>query len=147
MPVRVNDIADVEVGHEIRRGAVTADGRGEAVMGLGFMLMGENTDRYTNLLKDKLSGIRENLPPGVDLVTMYDRTELVDSVMDTVRKNLFEGGLLVVAVLFCFSELTSRIDRCLGDSSFYAVCLHRDVAIRDCRQLIEFGSVGLRIGC
>ena len=102
VPVRVNDIADVEVGHEIRRGAVTADGRGEAVMGLGFMLMGENTDRYTNLLKDKLSGIRENLPPGVDLVTMYDRTELVDSVMDTVRKNLFEGGLLVVAVLFLF---------------------------------------------
>ncbi|TWT51720.1 Cobalt-zinc-cadmium resistance protein CzcA [Thalassoglobus neptunius] len=102
VPVRINDVAKVEVGHEIRRGAVTADGRGEAVMGLGFMLMGENTHHYTSSLKDKLVDIRTNLPPGVELVTMYDRTELVDSVIDTVRKNLFEGGLLVIAVLFLF---------------------------------------------
>ena len=102
IPVRISDVAEVEVGHEIRRGAVTADGRGEAVMGLGFMLMGENTHHYTSSLKQKLAEIQGNLPPGVDLITLYDRTELVDSVIDTVRKNLFEGGLLVVAVLFCF---------------------------------------------
>lgn len=102
VPVRVRDVAAVEVGHEIRRGAVTADGGGEAVMGLGFMLMGENTHHYTQQLKEKVEEIKVNLPTGMTLVTMYDRTELVDSVIDTVRKNLFEGGLLVVAVLFVF---------------------------------------------
>ncbi|QDT67905.1 Cobalt-zinc-cadmium resistance protein CzcA [Planctomycetes bacterium MalM25] len=102
VPVRISDVATVEVGHEIRRGAVTAEGDGEAVMGLGFMLMGENTHQYTDRLKRKVEEVRENLPSGMALVTMYDRTELVDSVIDTVRKNLFEGGLLVIAVLFIF---------------------------------------------
>ncbi len=102
VPVRISDVAEVAEGHEIRRGAVTANGEGEAVMGLGFMLMGENTHQYTDRLKNKVEEIRENLPIGMALVTMYDRTELVDSVIDTVRKNLFEGGLLVIAVLFVF---------------------------------------------
>ena len=102
VPVRIADIAEVTIGHEVRRGAVSANGNGEAVMGLGFMLMGENTHRYTDALKAKVEEVRENLPPGMELVTMYDRTELVDSVIDTVRRNLFEGGLLVVAVLFVF---------------------------------------------
>lgn len=102
VPIRVRDVATVEIGYEIRRGAVTADSRGEAVMGLGFMLMGENTHHYTESLKAKIEDIKSNLPTGMALVTMYDRTELVDSVIDTVRKNLFEGGLLVVAVLFFF---------------------------------------------
>ena len=102
VPVRIRDVAQVREGYEIRRGAVTANGDGEAVMGLGFMLMGENTHQYTDRLKAKVEEIRENLPTGMSLVTMYDRTELVDSVIDTVRKNLFEGGLLVVAVLFVF---------------------------------------------
>jgi cobalt-zinc-cadmium resistance protein CzcA len=101
-PVRVRDVAGVEVGHEIRRGAVTADGRGEAVLGLGFMLMGENSHDVTSDLKKKLNEIAAQLPVGVELRTVYDRTELVDHVIDTVRKNLFEGGLLVVAVLFLF---------------------------------------------
>lgn len=101
-PIQVRDIAEVKIGHDIRRGAVTADGKGEAVMGLGFMLMGENTHQYTQRLKERLATIRENLPTGMTLITLYDRTELVDSVIDTVRKNLFEGGLLVIAVLFFF---------------------------------------------
>ncbi len=102
VPVRIRDVATVRIGHEIRRGAVTADGRGEVVMGLGFMLMGENTHQYTEALKERLAEVRENLPEGMELLTMYDRTEVVDSVIDTVRRNLFEGGLLVVAVLFFF---------------------------------------------
>jgi cobalt-zinc-cadmium resistance protein CzcA len=102
IPIRVRDVAKVQVGHEIRRGAVTANGKGEVVMGLGFMLMGENTHRVTADLKQKLAEIEETLPPGVQITTMYDRTELVDHVIETVRKNLFEGGLLVIAVLFIF---------------------------------------------
>ncbi len=102
VPIRVRDVADVEVGHEIRRGAVTADGEGETVLGLGFMLMGENSHVVTRAMKKKMDEIRETLPSDVEVQTVYDRTELVDHVIHTVRNNLFEGGLLVVAVLFLF---------------------------------------------
>jgi len=102
VPIRVRDVAEVQTGHEIRLGAVTAHGRGEAVLGLGFMLMGENSHEVTWALKNKLEEIRSTLPPGVTIQTVYDRTELVDHVIDTVRKNLLEGGLLVIAVLFIF---------------------------------------------
>ncbi|MGE3807631.1 MAG: efflux RND transporter permease subunit, partial [Gemmataceae bacterium] len=102
VPVRVKDVADVEVGHEIRQGAVTAEGNGEAVLGLGFMLMGENSNEVTWNLKNALEEIKPNLPADVKVEAVYDRTELVGHVIDTVRKNLFEGGLLVVAVLFAF---------------------------------------------
>jgi cobalt-zinc-cadmium resistance protein CzcA len=102
VPIRVRDVADVQTGHEIRLGAVTSHGRGEAVLGLGFMLMGENSHQVTLALKNKLEEIKATLPPGVTIQTVYDRTELVDHVIDTVRKNLFEGGLLVIAILFIF---------------------------------------------
>jgi len=102
VPIRIHDVADVEIGHEIRRGAVTADGKGEVVYGLGFMLMGENSHDVTYRLKKKMEEIKASLPPGVEVATVYDRTELVDHVIDTVQKNLFEGGLLVIAVLFMF---------------------------------------------
>ncbi|HEY1380252.1 MAG TPA: efflux RND transporter permease subunit, partial [Gemmataceae bacterium] len=102
VPVRVRDVADVEIGHEVRRGAVTADGNGEVVLGLGFMTMGENSHEVTWGLKRKLDDIRATLPRNVKVETVYDRTELVDHVIRTVRNNLFEGGLLVIAVLFAF---------------------------------------------
>ncbi|HEY7310933.1 MAG TPA: CusA/CzcA family heavy metal efflux RND transporter [Gemmataceae bacterium] len=102
VPIKVADVADVQIGHEIRRGAVTADGNGEVVLGLGFMLMGENGHQVTWAMKNKLEDIKTSLPRNVKVEPVYDRTELVGHVIDTVRKNLFEGGLLVVAVLFLF---------------------------------------------
>lgn len=102
VPIRVRDLGEVEIGAEIRRGAVTYQGKGEAVLGLGFMLMGENTHEVTSRLKTKLEELKKNLPAGIYVETIYDRTELVDHVIDTVRKNLFEGGLLVIAILFLF---------------------------------------------
>lgn len=101
-PVLVGDVADVEIGHEIRRGAVTADGKGEVVLGLGFMLMGQNSHDVTRAMKARMEEIQASLPSDVQVETAYDRTELVDHVIGTVRKNLFEGGLLVVVVLFAF---------------------------------------------
>src|SRR5262249_58412786 len=71
VPIRVNDVASVEIGHEIRRGAVTADGKGEAVLGLGFMLMGENSRVVTHDLKSRLEEIKQTLPTGVELETVY----------------------------------------------------------------------------
>lgn len=102
VPVHVGQVADVETGSEIRRGAVTADGQGEVVLGLGFLLMGENTHQVTAAMKGRLTEIRATLPADVTVTPVYDRTELVDHVIDTVYKNLFEGGLFVVAVLFAF---------------------------------------------
>ena len=102
IPIRVGDVADVMIGSEIRRGAVTADGQGEVVMGLGFMLMGENTHQVTTAMKNRLDEIKATLPANVEVHSVYDRTELVDQVIDTVKNNLLEGGLLVTAVLFAF---------------------------------------------
>ncbi|MBI5940456.1 MAG: efflux RND transporter permease subunit [Caulobacterales bacterium] len=100
--IHLRDVAEIGIGNEIRRGAVTADGRGEAVLGLGFLLMGENSHVVTSRLKAKLDELRPFLPPGIEVEVVYDRTELIDHVIDTVRRNLFEGGLLVIAVLFLF---------------------------------------------
>ncbi|RJP37492.1 MAG: efflux RND transporter permease subunit [Phycisphaerales bacterium] len=102
VPLYVRDVADVIDGHETRRGAVTYDGRGEAVLGLGFMLMGENPGEVTQRLKERMETILPSLPDDVEVITVYDRTELVDHVIGTVKTNLFEGAILVVAVLFMF---------------------------------------------
>jgi cobalt-zinc-cadmium resistance protein CzcA len=101
-PIHLHDVADIREGHEIRRGGVTAEGRGEAVLGLGFMLMGENSREVTRRLEARLEEVRRSLPEGVEVTPVYSRTELVDTVLRTVRTNLLEGALLVVAVLFAF---------------------------------------------
>jgi len=102
VPVRVRDVATVRIGHEIRRGAVSANGQGEMVLGLGFMLMGENSAVVAHALKEKLVLVQETLPEDIIVETFYDRTELVDQVIRTVEHNLLAGALLVIAVLFCF---------------------------------------------
>ncbi len=102
VPVRVRDVATVKIDHEIRRGATTADGKGEVVLGLGFMLMGENSAVVTRALKAKLGDVQKSLPADVKVEVMYDRTELVQNVIRTVEHNLLAGALLVIAVLFLF---------------------------------------------
>ncbi|MEI8040784.1 MAG: CusA/CzcA family heavy metal efflux RND transporter [Verrucomicrobiota bacterium] len=102
VPVHVHDVATVQVDHEIRRGAVTGGGRGEIVLGLGFMLMGENSHVVTRALKAKLAEVQKMLPRDIRLEVLYDRTELVDSVIRTVKHNLLVGALLVIAILFAF---------------------------------------------
>ena len=101
-PVHVSDIAHVADGHAIRRGAVTAEGTGEVVLGLGFMLMGENSRDVTLALEERLAEAALSVPPGVTLEPVYQRTDLVDRVLETVEENLFLGGLIVVAILFAF---------------------------------------------
>src|SRR6202043_1661807 len=65
VPIKVGDVADVTIGHEVRRGAVTADGKGEVVLGLGFMLIGENTHEVTSAMKNRLDEIKATLPPNI----------------------------------------------------------------------------------
>src|SRR5512136_3080372 len=102
VPVRVRDVGTVQVDHEIRRGAVTGGGKGEIVLGLGFMLMGENSAVVTRALKAKLVEVQQTLPKDIHVQVLYDRTELVDNVIRTVKENLLVGALLVVGVLFAF---------------------------------------------
>ena len=102
VPFRVKDVAEVVDGHAIRAGAVTADGRGEAVLGLGFMLVGENSHEVTQRLQLRLDEIRDALPEGIRVEPVYQRTTLIDAVLHTVEKNLVEGAVLVIAVLFLF---------------------------------------------
>jgi heavy metal efflux system protein len=102
VPIHLRDIAEVTIGHEIRRGAISANGQGEVVLGLGFMRMGENSYAVTHRIADRFKQATSALPPGVAAVPVYNRTELVDQVIATVRRNLCEGALLVVAILFIF---------------------------------------------
>jgi cobalt-zinc-cadmium resistance protein CzcA len=100
VPIRIRDVGEVVIGHEIRKGAVTADGKGEVVLGLGFMLMGENSYAVTSRLRDRFQKLVATLPEGVEAKVVYDRTRLVDRVIATVRQNLLEGAFLVVVILY-----------------------------------------------
>jgi cobalt-zinc-cadmium resistance protein CzcA len=114
VPIHVRDVAEVTIGHEIRRGAVTASLRdpsdpkkirqGEVVLGLGFMLMGRNSYEVTAAMREKFGEIQATLPKdgGLQSVTAYDRTELVDRVIATVKNNLLEGATLVILILYVF---------------------------------------------
>lgn len=102
VPVFVRDVAEVVIGHEIRRGAITANGKGEVVLGLGFMLMGENSYGVTSRQAEQFKKVQAMLPPGAKGEVVYDRTDLVDQVISTVKANLIDGALLVVAILFIF---------------------------------------------
>ncbi len=102
VPIRIKDVAEVAIGHVIRRGGVTANGTGEVVLGLAFMRMGENSREVTMALDQAMQDVKKALPAGVDVTVAYERTDLVNKVLKTVERNLFEGAILVIAVLFAF---------------------------------------------
>ncbi len=99
-PLYVRDVAEVKLAPMVRQGVVTRDGRGEAVVGVAMMLLGENSREVVNRVKDTLASIATSLPPGVRVEPFYDRTDLIRRTIGTVQRNLLEGGLLVLAVLF-----------------------------------------------
>lgn len=100
-PIRVKQLAEVQIGRELRTGAATENGR-EVVLGTVFMLIGENSRAVSQAVAAKLAEINRTLPDGVVAVTVYDRTNLVDKAIATVKKNLIEGAILVIAILFIF---------------------------------------------
>ncbi|MEN8206407.1 MAG: CusA/CzcA family heavy metal efflux RND transporter [Pseudomonadota bacterium] len=98
VPIHLHDVAEVTLGHELRTGAATQDGK-EVVLGTVFMLVGENSRIVARATAERLEAIKPSLPEGVELNPLYDRTTLVDKTIATVQKNLAEGALLVIAVL------------------------------------------------
>lgn len=101
VPIRIRDVGTVEVGKESRSGAATENGR-EVVLGTVFMLLGENSRAVSQAVDAKMVEINKTLPVGVQAITVYDRTILVDKAIRTVKKNLLEGAVLVIAILFIF---------------------------------------------
>ncbi|QYY26872.1 CusA/CzcA family heavy metal efflux RND transporter [Diaphorobacter sp. MNS-0] len=101
VPIRVRDVADVGMGRELRTGAATDNGR-EVVLGTVFMLIGQNSRTVSQAVDKKMVEINRSLPEGVHAVTVYDRTVLVDKAIATVKKNLLEGAILVIVILFLF---------------------------------------------
>jgi cobalt-zinc-cadmium resistance protein CzcA len=99
VPVYMRDVADVKIGAELRQGAVTANGNGEAVAGIVLMLKGASGRDVVNAVKAKLPAIQKALPKGVELVPFYDRTDLVKKAIHTVTKALQEGAIFVLLVL------------------------------------------------
>jgi cobalt-zinc-cadmium resistance protein CzcA len=100
VPVFIRNVADVAFAPEVRQGAVTRDGQGEAVTGIVMMLIGENSREVVNAVKAAVDKIQPTLPPGVKIVPFYDRTELVRKTIRTVTTNLVEGGVFVIVILF-----------------------------------------------
>lgn len=100
-PIRIRDLAEVGLGRELRTGGATDNGR-EVVLGTVFMLIGENSRMVSQAVEARMQEINRSLPPGVQAVTVYDRTHLVDKAIATVKKNLLEGAALVVVILFLF---------------------------------------------
>lgn len=101
LPIRVADIATVAIGHDLRTGAATYNGE-ETVLGIAMMMMGENSRTVAQTVDAKIQEIQPTLPKGVEIETVYDRTSLVNKAIKTVQKNLVEGAILVIVILFVF---------------------------------------------
>ncbi len=102
VPIIIKDIAEVKLGPEARHGAVTRDGKGETVAGMVIMLKGENGKGVASMTKAVIAELEKTLPRGLTIKGFYDQTEVIDKTSFTVRKNLLEGSLLVILVLFLF---------------------------------------------
>lgn len=99
--IRVSDIAQVSIGHDLRTGGATYNGE-ETVLGIAMMAMGENSRTVSKAVDAKIRNIQNSLPKGVFIETVYDRTSLVEKAIKTVQKNLVEGAVLVIVILFLF---------------------------------------------
>ena len=99
VPVKLEDVASIGIGKELRSGAATQDGK-ETVLGTAMMLIGANSRTVARDVANKLEDVQDSLPDGVTVEAVYDRTRLVDKAIATVTKNLLEGALLVIVVLF-----------------------------------------------
>ncbi len=98
-PVTVGSLGEVRFAPMLRQGAVTRDGQGESVIGIAMMGYGENARVVSADLADAVADLQPSMPEGVTIDVFYDRADLVTRTIDTVKRNLLEGGLLVIAVL------------------------------------------------
>src|SRR5690606_30980696 len=99
IPIKVKDVGKVQVGHAVRYGALTKDGKGEAVGGMILMLKGANSNEVISKVRDRMQQVQRSLPEGLEIRPFLDRSELIAETTGTVTTNLLEGGLIVIFVL------------------------------------------------
>ena len=146
-PVYVRDVADVVIGAELRQGAVTANGEGEAVAGIVLMLKGASGRDVVNAVKEKLPAIQKALPKGVELVPFYDRTDLVKKAIHTVTKALMEGSIFVLIILIVLlADIRSAIivTLVLPLAALFAFIMMRWYGIS--ANLMSLGGLAIGIG-
>jgi cobalt-zinc-cadmium resistance protein CzcA len=99
-PVYLKDVAEIQIGHQTRNGAVTKDGQGEVVIGMVIMLKGSNSKHVVDRVRTEIPNIQKSLPAGVKILPFYDRTSLIQACIKTVSSALFQGMIFVILVLF-----------------------------------------------
>ncbi|MFN8390488.1 MAG: efflux RND transporter permease subunit [Bdellovibrionota bacterium] len=146
-PISIRDIADVRIGSELRQGAVTANGQGEAVAGIVLMLKGASGRDVVNAVKERLPDIQKALPKGVELVPFYDRTDLVQQAIHTVTKALGEGAIFVLIVLvILLGEIRSAliVTAVLPLAALFAFIMMKWVGLS--ANLMSLGGLAIGIG-
>ncbi len=144
LPIRVADVASVSIGHDLRTGGATYNGQ-ETVLGIAMMMMGENSKTIAKAIDDKVQEIQRSLPQGVVIETVYDRSSLVDKAIKTVAKNLIEGAILVIVILFFFRELSRRFNHCLYYPIGNAFYLNRYGGTKISANLMSLGALDFGI--
>jgi heavy metal efflux system protein len=147
VPILVRDLADVQIGAELRQGAVTANGEGESVAGIVLMLKGASGRDVVNSVKERLPSIQKALPEGVKLVPYYDRTDLVKNAVQTVTRALEEGAIFVLLVLVVLlADLRSAliVTLILPLSALFAFIMMRAFGMS--ANLMSLGGLAIGIG-
>lgn len=147
VPVFLRDVADVVVGAEPRQGAVTRDGRGEAVCGMVIMLKGENSRDVVNRVKASIAELGGHLPSGVRLSVFYDRTSLIEACIATVRDALLEGAVFVILILFLFvAELRTALIVLISLPLTFLLCFIVMGAAGMSANLMSLGGLAFSVG-
>jgi len=146
-PVFLRDVAEVKIGGQTRLGAVTKDGKGEAVIGMAIMLKGSNSKTVVDRVKTEVPEIRKSLPPGVNIEPFYDRTSLIQACINTVGGALSQGAVFVVLVLFFFlwdfrAALTVAISIPITAATAFVLMESVDVTAN----LMSLGGLAIALG-
>ncbi len=146
-PVYVKDIASIQIGHQVRQGAVTRGGNGEVVCGMAIMLKGANSKTVVTGVKDKIAEIQKRLPEGVKVNAFYDRTELIQACIKTMSDALMQGGLLVILVLLLFlGSLRLSLIVCLSLPLSSLICFVLMKATGLSANLMSLGGLAVALG-
>ncbi len=146
-PILLKNIATVALGPELRRGLTDLDGEGDVAAGIVIMRFGENALETIRKVKAKLADLSENLPPGVEIVTVYDRGPLIERAIDNLREKLLEQGLIVALVCFAFlvhlrSALVAILILPLGILFSFIVMYHQGINAN----IMSLGGIAIAIG-
>ncbi|MFA4889954.1 MAG: CusA/CzcA family heavy metal efflux RND transporter [Candidatus Omnitrophota bacterium] len=146
-PIYLKDISDIRIGHQVRQGAVTRDGKGETVCGMVIMLKDSNSKTVAESVKHKMAQIQKRLPQGIKINTFYDRTELIQACIRTVSDALLQGGALVILVLFMFlgsMRLSTIVCLSLPLSALICFILMRMTGVS--ANLMSLGGLAIALG-